>query len=228
MEEFWRQADESKLNAQYSSDSKLEFLKQASLRDVRKICLQYRYFVHNYPNNLSELVGKLPYGKLKSLLAQILAEELGSGQEREAHIVWYDRFLQSIGVEPSEFADGLYEENGKLLKEIERLCREKSFEFAIGLVGMGGECLCQIYLTNMHKYLRENAFLDEISAQINWDFWTFHVGEEDVAHRLLVRKAIGDMALDARGVEELTDGYMWGKSSWDEFWTNNYKETRMN
>lgn len=225
MEEFWKLADESKLNAQYSSDKKLEFLKHASAKDVRKICVQYRYFVDNYPNNLSLLVSKLPYGPLKSLLAQILAEELGSGKSEDAHIVWYDRFLKSIGVSDEELKTSLYPENKALLEDIRDRCENKSFEYVIGLCGMGGECLCQIYLTNMHKYLIQNEFIKEVNDQIDWKFWIFHIGEEDVAHRQLVRKAINKMILSPKSIADLSAGYTWAKKTWDDFWTNNYKET---
>lgn len=226
MDEFWRQADESKLNAQYESDTKIAFLQTASAEEVKKICTQYRYFVHNYPDNLSSLVGKLPYGELKSLLSQILAEELGSGQEKDAHIVWYDRFLRSIGVSDEELATSLYPENGEILDEIANRCANRPFEHVIGLAGMGGECLCQIYLTNMYKYLVENPYIKSIKDTVDWHFWTYHIGEEDILHRQLVRQAINRMVKNPNSVNELAEGYDWGKHIWDEFWTNNYKETR--
>lgn len=225
MEKFWEIADESKLNAQYSSDKKLEFLKLATGDEIRRICTQYRFFVYDYPNNLSILIGKLQYGPLKSLLAEINSEELGSGKSEDAHIVWYDRFLTSIGVTNEELQTSLYPENKKLLSSIAASCRTKPVEYVIGTVGMGGECLCQIYLTNMHKYLVQNEYIKSINDQIDWHFWDFHIGEEDIAHRMMVRKAINKMQLEPNCIEQLAAGYEWGKQIWDEFWANNYKET---
>lgn len=225
MEDFWHQADESKLNAQYASDDKIKFLQSASGEEVRNICIQYRYFVRNYPDNLSSLVGKLPYGELKSLLSQILAEELGSGNEKDGHIVWYDRFLRSIGVTDEELATSLYPENKEILEEIADRCANKSYEHVIGLAGMGGECLCQIYLTNMYKYLVNNPYIRSIKHKIDWKFWTYHIGEDDILHRQLVRQAINNMMMNPRSIKDLSEGYDWGKKIWDEFWTNNYKET---
>lgn len=224
MAEFWNLADESKLNAQYSSDEKIAFLEHASAADIRKICIQYRYFVVNYPNNLATLVGRLPYGELKSILAEILAEELGSGEQDGAHIVWYDRFLRSIGVTEEELENSLYKENAAILDEIAARCSARSFEHVVGVCGMGGECLCQIYLTNMHKYLVRNAFIRD-SPGIDWHFWTYHIGEADIEHRRIVRRAIDRMMMSADSVRDLSEGYDWGKRIWDEFWTNNYKET---
>lgn len=230
MDHFWAEADETKLEAQYSSDIKLQFLEHASLAEVRKICIQYRYFVHHYPNHLSTLVAKLPYGDLKSLLAQILAEELGSGKDKDAHIVWYDQFLMSIGVTRDELENSLYPENERLLQEITDKSQSERYEYLIGLCGMGGECLCQIYLTSMHRYLLKNKVFQEQEVLgnnkvVDWTFWNYHIGEEDVAHRMLVRKAINAMILTPESVQSLLAGYQRGKSIWDEFWTNNYKET---
>lgn len=225
LEKFWEIADESKLNAQYSVDGKLDFLKNASADEVRKICTQYRFFVYDYPDNLSLLIAKLPYGPLKSLLAEINSEELGSGKHEDAHIVWYDRFLRSIGVSDDEMKTSLYPENKKLLSEIKSSCTTKPVEYVVGTIGMGGECLCQIYLTNMHKYLIQNDYIKELGDQVDWHFWEYHIGEEDIAHRMMVRKAINKMGLEPENIQQLADGYKWGKQIWDDFWANNYKET---
>ncbi len=227
MDNFWELADETKVSAQYAADDKLKFLKDASAADIRKICVQYRYFVHNYPENLSYLVAKLPYGELKSLLAEILSEELGSGDASKAHIVWYDVFLKSIGVTDDELKSSLYPENAAILHEIKHKCLTDNYHYAIGLVGMGGECLCQIYLTNMHKYLVQNKFIKDNFKKIDFTFWDYHIGEADIAHRMLVRKAINNMVMDAQGVQSLTKGYVWAKNSWDRFWENNYEDTKL-
>lgn len=226
MDQFWEFADEAKLNTQYESDKGISFLKEASLEEVKKVCLQYRYFVYDYPNNLSYLVSKLPYGVLKSLLGEILSEELGSGKKCNAHIVWYDNFLRSLGISDEEMRSSLYPENAQILKEIEEHCSTRPYEHVVGVIGMGGECLCQIYLTNMHKYLVQNSAMKELGRKVDWHFWNYHIGEEDIKHRELVRKAINEAAVDEDGLRELTIGYAWGKSTWDQFWRNNYKETR--
>lgn len=226
MEQFWAIADESKLSAQYDADTKVQFVAKASAEELRAICLQYRYFVDKYPRNLSVLIQKLPNGQLQSLLAEILAEELGSGQHKGSHIVWYDRFLRSIGVTDEDIENGIYEENAAVLSEIEKRCKTERFEQLVGLVGMGGECLCQIYLTNMYKYLVQNDYIKSLGKKVDFWFWTYHIGEDDIEHRRLVREAIGDMVLGANGVQELAEGYVYGKESWDMFWENNYKETQ--
>lgn len=226
MKDFWDLADESKVNAQYEADGCIAFLKAASMDEIRSICLQYRYFVERYPDNLSLLLAKMPNLQLKSLLASILSEELGSGKIKNAHIFWYDRFLRSIGVTEEELQKGIYQENEEILSEIEYRCKAKPFEHVVGMVGMGGECLCQIYLTVMYKYLIMNENVKNFEGKIDWLFWTYHIGEEDIEHRKLVRICIDEMVMGGVGVEQLVQGYSFGKSTWDKFWLNNYKNTR--
>eukprot|EP00177_Eucheuma_denticulatum_P005931 GFKZ01010811.1.p1 GENE.GFKZ01010811.1~~GFKZ01010811.1.p1 ORF type:complete len:291 (+),score=33.48 GFKZ01010811.1:192-1064(+) len=228
MDQFWAHADEAKVNAQYESDSKIAFLRNASFDEIKKVCIQYRYFVELYPRFLSLLVSKLPDGELRSLMAEILAEELGSGKSQGAHIVWYDNFLRSLGITDEDIETALYPENSQILAQIEELCHSKPYEYVVGMVGMGGECLCQIYLTAMHKYLSENKAMVALGNQVDWTFWTYHIGEEDIKHRELVRTAISNAAVDGTGVGNLFMGYSFGKSKWDRFWENNYKETTAN
>ena len=225
MKDFWNSADESKLNTQYSSDAKIDFLEKCTLEEVKNVCIQYRYYIYTYPDNLTYLVRKLPYGELKSLLGEILAEELGSGEMSGAHIVWYDRFLFSIGVTQEELDTSIYSENRRILDQIGARCETLSYASITGMIGMGGECLCQIYLTNMFKHLKQNPHLLALGDKVDWLFWTYHTGEEDIKHRFLVRDAIDKSMNTTKAVQDLTEGYHWGKIAWDRFWTNSYKET---
>lgn len=227
MEKFWDYANETKTATQYESDRKISFLEEASIEEIKNVCLQYRYFVAEYPKFLCWLVAKLPYGELKSLMGEILAEELGSGKERNAHIVWYDNFLRSLEISDEGLKNGMYPENQEILDQIERCCHERGHEYIVGMVGMGGECLCQIYLTSMHNYLSKNKAVVGMMKKIDWTFWTYHIGEEDIKHREMVRKAISNAVVSKDGVRELFAGYASGKSTWDCFWDNNYKETRV-
>lgn len=227
MADFWSTADESKLTTQYNADSRIKFLQDASMDEIRGICIQYRYFVGRYPDFLSRLLSILPHQPLKSLLASIISEEVGDGKIEDSHLVWYDNFLLSIGVTFDQIQNSLYPENDDILSNIEDLCLAKPYEFVIGMVGMGGECLCQIYLTVMYKYLRKNPHVRALGNSIDWTFWTFHVGEEDIEHRRLVREYIGDSVHGKERVQNLTNGYVYGKNTWDRFWRNNYKNTRL-
>ena len=209
MEDFWAFADDAKTAAQYDADKKLQYLEHALPDDLRKIAVQYRHFVKRYPANLAMLVARLPYGKLRSLLAKILAEELGDGKAEDAHIVWYDSFLYSIGVD-EEAMQNVLPENDGLLNEIASDCYNMPWSYAVGLVGMGGECLCQIYLTSMYKYLLRNPFIIAEGDKVDHNFWKYHTGPEDAAHRILVRNAINEI-IDDEQAKQILDGYKYGK-----------------
>ncbi len=227
-DDFWMIADEARLETEYLADEKLHYLQRASLKSLQQICLQYRYFTKEFPSNLGILIAKLPYGKLKSLLAEILSEELGEGDERRTHLKLWDDFLISIGISDSVFESSIYSDNIALLEEIKQLTTNQSFAYGVGLCGMGGECLCQIYLSTMHKNLIQNPYIKENKANIDWEFWKFHVGEADIIHRQLVRQAISEMAdADPSCVENLAGGYQKAKHNWDRFWSNTYRAATM-
>lgn len=224
LEQFWQLASDTRLETEYLTDQKLQYLQSAPLDVLQQICLQYRYFVRDYPNNLSILVSKIPYGNFKSLMAEILAEELGSGRFQRTHLNLWDNFLTSIGIEPQVLEDSLHPDNFKLLAELKQLTLDKPVGYVIGLCGMGGECLCQVYLTAMYKYITLNPYMQSNKETIDWEFWNIHIGEEDIRHRLMVKNAINEIIkAEPSNLQDLAAGYQKAKSNWDEFWGNNYK-----
>ena len=92
----------------------------------------------------------------------------------------------------------------------------------IGLRGMGGECVCQIYLSRFHEHIVRNPWIQARKHAINWKFWDLHVGEHDVEHRLRTRKLIDEEIVSEGGAElqELELGYRESMTSWGQFWAN--------
>jgi hypothetical protein len=224
VKDFWAMTDEAKLETEYASDEKLKFLQDATANEIRDICIQYRYFVSRFPDNLGVLISKLPFGKLKTLIADIISEELGSGDHIATHIGIYDSFLLSIGIKETILNNSVHPSNKVILDEIQYLNKSKSCSFSIGLCGMGGECLCQIYLTSMYKNLIKNKFIKEIFSSVDWKFWDLHVGEADILHRELVKQAITEIVEnDPSLINDLAEGYIFAKTSWDKFWINNFE-----
>nr|WP_323808720.1 iron-containing redox enzyme family protein [Nostoc sphaeroides] len=169
-------------------------------------------------------MSKADYGDFKSLMAQIMAEELGNGRFKKTHLQLWDNFLTSIGIEPQIFSDSLHPENFNLLAELKQLTLNKPIGYVIGLCGMGGECLCQIYLTAMYKYITLNPYIQSNKETIDWEFWNIHIGEEDIRHRVMVKNAINEIIqAEPSHLPDLAAGYQKAKSNWDEFWGNNYK-----
>jgi hypothetical protein len=220
-------ADQTRLETEFLIDEKLQYLQSAPLEVIQQICLQYRYFTKNYPDTLGVLVSKIPYGNFKCLMAEILAEELGNGQLENAHLKMWDDFLLSIGVSQDELDNSAIPDNMALLEDLLELTKNESTLYAVGLRGMGGECLCQVYLSAMHKYMLKNPYFQKNQSDINWTFWDIHVGEADIIHNQLVRQAINNMVdAEPESVDELTAGYQKAKESWGVYWNNIYDLAR--
>ena len=222
-EQFWVMAEETRLQTEYRVDTQLNFLKSLSLDTLKQICLQYRYFTQDFPDNLAVLISKLPQGNLKSLLGEILNQELGEGNPSRSHLRLYDNFLLSLGISEDILETSVHPENDALLSELRLLTSSQPAAYGIGLVGMGGECLCQIYLANMYENLLKNPYLEANKEQIDWQFWTFHAGEADVSHRRQVRQMIDEVvSKEPKSVEYLAAGYLKAKGNWDQMWNHNF------
>ncbi len=157
MENFWTLADASKTEAEFLADEKLRRLQTLPLDTLQRIFVQYRYFTIYYIADMALLVHRLPFGKLRSLLAEFLSEELGEGEAGGAHPNLYDEFLLSVGADPAEFE--ALPSNLALLEEISGLMVTESSTQGVGLRGLGGECLCQLYLSAMHFHFSRNPII---------------------------------------------------------------------
>jgi len=217
---FWRFADEAKEATEALAEEKMRALPQMPVDALRKFCTQYRFFTIDYISDLALLLARLPFGGLRSLLSQILAEELGDGDASKAHPVVYDRFLASIGVTPEDIARPL-PANRAILGELTDELSQRSPAFGVGLRGMGGECLCQTYLAVMFEHLRMHPYLREHAGDIDWEFWTIHAGEQDIIHGELTRQAIDDyIRHEPEALPELAQGYERSIGAWNQFWEN--------
>lgn len=221
---FWEFADREKAATEALAEQRMRVLPQLSIETVRRVCVQYRFFTIDYINDLALLLAKLPLGGLRSLLSQILAEELGEGDPDKAHPEVYDRFLVSIGVREDEL-DRRLPHNGAILGALSEELKSRSPAFGVGLRGMGGECLCQTYLAVMFEYLRQHPYLRQHSDGIEWEFWTIHTGEQDIVHGEMTRQAIDDyIRMEPEALPELAQGYARSITAWNRFWQNIFEE----
>jgi heme oxygenase-like protein len=217
---FWQFADEAKEATEALAEQKMKALVDLPVEGLRQVCTQYRFFTIDYISDLALLLAKLPFGGLRSLLSQILAEELGEGHSDKAHPAIYDRFLASIGVEPEQLESPLPANHAILSGLTEELSR-RGPAFGVGLRGMGGECLCQTYLSVLFEHLRAHPYIRENAKRIDWEFWTIHAGEQDIIHGELTRKAVDDYIRQDSGVlPDLAEGYERSITAWNLFWEN--------
>jgi len=224
--QFWELADITKASEKYKIDKNLQYLAVAPLPVLKKIFIQYRFFTQFYIADLAILISKLPFGELKSILADILYEELGNGNAKEAHPLLYDNFLLSIGLTAEELNvfDPLCK---RYLLTIQNRLQHQSWAYGIGLRGMGGECLCQIYLATMHYYFSKNPAITALKQQIAWKFWEIHIGEVDLHHQTIIRQAINNLITEQpETITDLSQGYLESKQAWDLYWEQIFKTAR--
>ncbi len=218
LETFWNLVDQTKMSEKYRIDKNLQYLKAAPLDILKKIFVHYRYFTHYYIQDMAILISKMPFGNLRSILGEILNDELGNGNSKASHPILYDRFLQSIEINSSEM-NYTSQEYLPYLTSVQNSLLEKSWIYGVGLRGMGGECLCQIYLTTMYDYFSENPAIKKIKNKIDWQFWDIHIGEIDLHHQKIVKQAISEIILEyPENNEDLFSGYLESKTAWDGFW----------
>lgn len=91
------------------------------------------------------------------------------------------------------------------------------YMFGVGLRGMGGECLCQVYLEAVNHYLRRNESLARRERQIDWTFWDLHSGDTDREHRERTRDNIARL-VRPEDLANLSLGYLEAEQGWKAMW----------
>ena len=230
LEAFWARAELGKLKARFAVSREMEVLPRLPIDALRSITLQYRYFTQAFVTDLARLVVRCPEGRLRSLLGQLVDDELGGGDPELAHLALYDRFLETIGaIAPAasaeELAGRVHPRVRELLAALHDRTANRSLGYAIGMRGLGGECVCGVYFSVMHGQLRRHPLIIEREASIDWRFWGIHAGEADAEHNKRLRAAVAELLIaqsHATAVSEVAAGYDYGTAVWDEFWTTIY------
>jgi len=217
---FWAKVDASEAITARRADEHFRVAEHCDLATLRTILVQYRFFTIYYIGDLAHLIAKLAPGALRSFLGHVLDDELGNGDERGAHPTLYDAFLRSLGVDDAALDRGLAR-NVALLDATRDALVRGSAAYAVGLRGMGGECMCQVYLANLHGHLVRNPHVQRRHAAIDWRFWDIHVGPTDVHHREQTRALLDRVvAADPVAAGQIGEGFDASLLGWDEFWCN--------
>jgi hypothetical protein len=230
LDAFWDRAAIAKLEAKFAVASEMAELPHLPIQLLREIVFQYRYFTQAFATDLAVLVARCPEGALRSLFGQLINEELGNGDPEQAHMRLFDRFLESIGAIERGAAiaatdDRIHPRVRELIEELRQRTTQRSLLYAIGMRGVGGECVCGVYFSVMHVQLRCHPFFVQHDAAIDWTFWDIHAGHADLEHNQLVRTAVKDfVARDASpsAITELSEGFDFGTATWDAFWSTVY------
>jgi hypothetical protein len=217
---FWTTADEMQARTTRAADELFERAADCDLATLRAILVQYRFFTIYYIGDLAHLIAKLPPSKLRSFLGHVLDDELGNGDELGAHPALFDAFLKTLGADDAELSRAV-PRNVELLDATRDALIRGSAPFAVGLRGMGGECMCQVYLSRLHSHVLANPHVQARRREIDWRFWDIHVGPTDVHHREQTRALLDELVRDAPAlVPQISDGLRASLHGWDEFWRN--------
>jgi hypothetical protein len=225
IDKFWAMADALQDQTVKHADELFKFSETATPNDLKSMLIQYRFFTIYYIPDIAILIARLKPGKLRSLLADILSDELGFGDPLKAHPRLYDDFLKSLGIPIENLDNFALKKNIDLLENIrEQLIDPRmSTAHGVGLRGMGGECVCQIYLAKFYEHLMKNPLIQKNINAIDWRF-----GEHDIEHRIKTRQMINDEIVNhgEAPVEELAQGYRESMNAWTEFWDNVYMSVK--
>src|SRR5690242_15284465 len=160
VDDFWQVADELQERALQSAESLFALAEEANPKEFISLLIQYRFFTIYYTTDLAILISRLTEGRLRSFLGELLFDELGRGNPLEAHPRLYDDFLRSIGVTDQDL-DGLaMSANIGLLNAVRKSLADSntSTTYGVGLRGMGGECVCQVYLARLYEHMMKNPY----------------------------------------------------------------------
>ncbi|MDJ0713907.1 MAG: iron-containing redox enzyme family protein [Prochloraceae cyanobacterium] len=215
---FWAFFDDAKLTEEILINSSFQSIPNWNLEKLQRVCIEYRWLVKNHANHLALLVSRLPESQFKCLIAEVLNDELGNGLYEKSHLVLWDNFLKSIGVE--QIPARPHKINEELFKPMSFLLINEPVDFIIGLEGVGVECICQVYLDLFRKHLVAHPFIKN-NQSIDWEFWDIHTGGVDIAHKELIRKAVSELIQSEKIDPDLVlKGYNNAKQLWRDFWAN--------
>lgn len=217
-EDFWNSLELAKIVTKQAMAKHIYSIKTASLSSLKNILSQYRFFTIYYIADLAMLINKMPFNAMRSVLAEILYEELGNGDNNKTHPQLYDNFLISVGVVETQYLvpPGRIVQ---ILDEVSEDMSSRSWQYGLGLRGMGGECLCQIYLEVLYEAFIQNNAIEAIKPQIDWDFWDIHMGEVDLHHQELMKSTTAALIqAEPDMVPDLLAGYEKSQLAWQHFW----------
>ncbi len=217
--DFYQLISTERLLKIVNADPNLQLISKLALLSLQKVLYQYRFVVQHHANHLSCIVSRLPYGNLKSLLEEIYLEEIGNYEFQKSHFYLYNSFLNSLGY--SDFSISILSELDYNLSKYAKAIQNNSINYAVGLGGMGTECICQIYLTELNRQLKLNPFINKIQDKIDWEFMDLHVGEVDLSHRIRIRKLIIEFTVNQGGdsINQISEGYKFSMSFWKQLFT---------
>jgi hypothetical protein len=176
------------------------------------------------------VLARLPFSEFKAFLSKVLFEEFGMETElgyQHNHVHLLDAFMVSLGADRYFCQDPNLElkSNRDLLDELSTQVKEYSIAYAIGLRGMGTECLCQVYLTTIFNMAEKNPYFIKNKSHLDLRFEQLHRGPVEMEHRIKMRERIADIIRkEPFLLPELKAGYECARLSFHKFFENIYQQ----
>ena len=213
---FWAAVAAQRRRSAQQADERFRALSDCAEETLRDVWRQYRRFTQCYIDDLAVLVSRTPSGALRTLLGEILFDELGRGDAANDHVTLYDRFLHTAG---AGAVTDVPEATARVLAGLRHATSSRPIEFAIGVRGLGGECECSMYLATMHRHFRAHPAVRERERAIDWTFWDVHLGELDSEHLRRLHASVAQIVdLSPEGSRLIAQGFEYAHSCWTLFW----------
>ena len=186
---FWDQTDKTAVAEEIHAQDSLRRLADCSREEMLLLFRHYRLFTIRHIDDLCWVLARLPFSEFKAFLSKVLFEEFGMETEqgyKNNHVHLLDAFMVTLGADQSFCQDPELElkSNRKLLDELTTQVKENSIAYAIGLRGMGTECLCQVYLTTIFNMAEKNPYFIKNKPHLDLRFEQLHRGPVEIEHRV--------------------------------------------
>jgi len=228
MEAFWQATEDFAVAEEISAQDSLQRLATCNLDEMILLFRHYRLFTIQHIDDLAIVFSRLPFGELKAFFSKVLYEEFGMETEggfANNHVHLLDSLMVSMGADRGFCSDPTVElpSNLELLNDITDQCLNASLPFAVGLRGMGTECLCQVYLTTIFNMVEKNPIFIANKDKLDLRFEQLHRGEVERLHRVHMREMIASLIRDnPEQLPELVEGYKKAQESFHVFFENIY------
>ncbi len=218
-ENFWQAIDTSKFSGNPAEDPRLQSLQNISLPELIKVLEQYSYVTKIHAQSLNYVCNVIRPGKLKVLLDEIHFEETGNGNPDDSHYNLLKKFLFGLN---KSFGGTMLTNRinplvNALIKNYENDLKSHLAHVAIGMAGMGTECICGPILEEIWAQIQGRKDLEYVLPQLNLEFWHIHTGEIDHSHAVRMRNAInGEVEDSEEFAEQILQGYQLSVNFWDD------------
>ena len=229
MAQFWAETEDTAVAEEITAQDALHRLATCSLEEMLLLFRHYRLFTIRHIDDLAVVLGRLPFGEMKAFFSKVLYEEFGLETDlgfANNHVALLDAFMVSLGAEPDFCSNPEVElpNNLDLLDDITHQVQNMPLAYAIGLRGMGTECLCQVYLTTIFDQVENNPNFQAKAQDLDLRFEQLHRGEVEALHRKDMRARIAELVeSNPEQLVELKAGYEFARQSFHQFFNNIYR-----